>query len=498
MQVATPSGVAPKVEAAGRDVDILIVGAGFGGLIMALEARRRGFEDIVILEKADAVGGCWRANTYPGVACDIPSHLYSIASQPYAHWSRTFAPGGEILGYLQTVAKRERLERHILFNREMTGADWDADARVWHVTTGMGERFRTRVLVAATGALHVPKRPDIPGLDEFAGPVMHSAEWDHHVDLTGKRVAVIGTGASAAQFAPEVAKAASALTVYQRTASWVLPRADEPTRAWHRWAYAHMPGARRVRRSLYMLGRERTHRVFRGDRGAVRMAEGWGLASMRRSISDADLRAKLTPSHRIGCKRIILSDDWYPMLARPNVDLVTERIAEIRPRAVVTADGVARPADALLLGTGFQATGLAPPVRGVDGRPLAEAWTEGMAAHLGASAPGFPNFFMLLGPNTGLGHNSVVLMIEAQVEHVLNVLSEARDWGAGAVEVRPEPYDSFVSEVRTRLDGMVWRRGGCSSWYQDAEGRVTTLWPGTVREFRRRARASDFLDYRQV
>lgn len=496
---AVPAGLAPATAPV-REVDVLIVGAGFSGMIMALEARGQGFDDILILEKADEPGGTWRENTYPGVACDIPSHLYALASHPKADWSRKYAPGAEIWDYMREVARREGLDAITRFGRRVTGAEWDEALGRWRVETAQRERYLARVLVAAMGPLHVPKLPAIPGLESFRGAAFHSARWDHGVSLEGRRVAVVGTGASGVQLVPEVAKVAARLTVYQRSPPWVVPRHDRAIPGWMRWLHAHLPGFRWLARQGQFAVQELQHGVFRGNPRAVRLTRRLALRHMARAIRDPALRAKLTPDYQIGCKRVLFSDDWYPALARENVELVTEPITRIGGDCVVTADGEARPADVLVFATGFRVTETVAelPFRDRGGRSLAEAWADGIAAYLGASVHGFPNLFFMLGPNTGLGHNSVLLMVEAQARHAARLLAEMRAQGVQAVEPRAEVQADYAEEMRRRLAGMVWQAGGCRSWYQDAQGGNPVLWPGTVGEFRRRTRAAGLADYRAV
>lgn len=483
-----------------REVDILIIGAGFSGMIMAIEARGEGFEDILILEKADELGGTWRENTYPGVACDIPSHLYALASHPKVDWSRKYAPGAEIWDYMRAVARREGLDAVTRFGRRVTGAEWDGALGRWRVETAQRERYLARVLVSAMGPLHVPKLPRIPGLEGFRGAAFHSARWDHEAVLEGRRIGVVGTGASGVQIVPELARRAGRLTVYQRSPPWVVPRHDRAIPGWRRWLHGRLPGFRWLARQGQFAVQEMQHAVFRGSPVAVAMARWEAQRHMARAIRDPALRAKLTPGYEIGCKRVLFSDDWYPALARENVELVTEPIARIGEDSVVTADGEARPADVLVFATGFRVTETVAelPFRGRGGRTLAEAWKDGIAAYLGAAVHGFPNLFLMLGPNTGLGHNSVLLMVEAQARHVARLLAEMRRRRIEAVEPRPDVQAAYAAEMQRRLAGMVWQAGGCSSWYQDAQGRNPTLWPGTVGEFRRRARAGALDDYRRV
>ncbi|MEO1687213.1 MAG: NAD(P)/FAD-dependent oxidoreductase, partial [Pseudomonadota bacterium] len=363
--------------------DILILGAGFSGLAMAMEARRRGFDDISILEKADDVGGTWRENTYPGVACDVPSHLYSFANHLNPDWSTCYAGGGEIWAYMKNVAQREGLYELCRFGRTFRSAVWDG-AR-WQVETEEGERWSARVLVSGLGALHIPKTPDIPGVESFPGTMMHSARWDHSVDLAGRRVAVIGSGASAVQFVPAVAQTAARLTVFQRTAPYVLPRPDGPIRPWVRALYRRFPILPRLRRRLIFKFFEMRHATFRGEARAVRIGMKFWRRALEKSFPDPADQARLTPDYRIGCKRVLSSNDWYPALARDNVDLVTSGLERFEGRTLVAGDGTRVEADVVVWGTGFHvADSLARmDFRGVDGRPIAEAWKNGLEAHLG-------------------------------------------------------------------------------------------------------------------
>lgn len=478
------------------ETNILIVGAGFSGLIMALEARRRGFHDITILEKAGDIGGTWRENTYPGVACDIPSHLYSMARHPNPDWSSSFAGGAEIWEYLRKVARDEGLYDLCRFGQTLKSARWDG-AR-WRVETEEGAGYGARVLVSALGPLHVPSIPKIPGADSFPGPAFHSAEWDHDVDLAGKRVAVVGTGASAVQFVPEIARQAAHVTVFQRTPPYVLPRADGPIAPWMRALYRRFPPSRALRRWLIYRAYEWRHAVFRGNPRAVNMAMKMWRKAMERSIADPDLREALTPPYRIGCKRILSSNAWYPTLARDNVTVIPSGVARIEGDQLIAEDGGATRADVLIWGTGFHVTDAMRRLRitGEGGKSLARLWVRGMHAHLGTAVAGFPNLFFLLGPHTGLGHNSVVLMAEAQADHIGRLLARMRDQGIEAVEPRAAAQTAFEAEMEERLSGSVWQTGGCVSWYQDHSGRNPTLWPGTAGEYRKRMARAGLEQYR--
>ncbi len=481
-----------------QNADMLIVGAGFSGLTMAIEARRRGLRNIVILEKAGDIGGTWRENTYPGVACDVPSHLYSMATHLNPNWSRAYAGGAEIQSYLQQVARSEGLYDLCRFHQKLKSANWNG-AR-WEVETDDGNQWSARILVSAVGALHIPLIPQTPGADTFPGPAFHSAEWNHSIDLKGKHIAVVGTGASAIQFVPKVAKSANRVTVFQRTPPYVLPRPDGPIAPWVRRMYRLIPLLPRIRRKLIYMIFEYRHRVFRGEKNAVDFAMKVWRRSLERAIPDPETRRKLTPDYRIGCKRILSSNDWYLTLARRNVDLIPAGVARIDGNRIEADDGSTIKADVLIWGTGFRVTDATSrlDVTGEDGLTLNAAWAKGMQANLGTAVAGFPNFFILLGPHTGLGHNSVVLMIEAQVAHIGKVLKSMQLKQLDVIAPDPSKQAAFTEEMQERHLDSVWQAGGCTSWYQDEQGRNTTLWPGTVAEFQKRMARSGLEQYNSL
>ena len=476
----------PRSASPSPHVRVAIVGTGFGGLGTAARLRQAGIDDFVLFERAGEVGGVWRENRYPGAACDVESRLYEFSFAPNPDWSHRFGRQPEIWAYLRRCADDFGLRERILFHHEVLDAAWDEAAQQWHLTTSQGP-YTADLLVAAPGSLATPRRPDLPGLDRFAGPAFHSSRWPDGLDLAGTRVAVIGTGASALQIVPAIQGVAEHVTVYQRTPPWVIPRLDRPLGPRTKAALRRFPFLGRLIRGWLYLRHEILGLAFRHPHVA-RRAEALARFHLRRQVADTELRERLTPDYLLGCKRIILSDDYYPALQKANVALVDGGAAEVRPHGVVGADGVERPADVLVLCTGFHVTDLpfARLIRGRDGQSLADAWTPTMRAHLGTTVHGFPNLFILQGPNTGLGHSSVVLIAEAQIEHIVNALQYMDTHAVAAVEPRAEAQAQFVAEVDDRMQNTVWIAGGCDSWYLDETGRNATLWPRSTGAFRRR------------
>lgn len=475
---------------------VAVIGTGFGGLGAAVRLRRMGITDFVLLERADAVGGTWRDNTYPGCACDVPSHLYSFSFAPNPRWPRNFSGQRHIRAYLEWVADTFGLRPHIRFDSEVTAARWDAEKLHWVIDTA-GGTLTADVLVSAGGPLSDPKTPDIPGLDRFPGKIFHTARWDHDYPLRGKRVAVIGTGASAAQVVPAIQREVTHLTVFQRTPPWVLPRADRPISGAEQWLHSKVPATRALRRQLLWGIRELQVGAFAKRPGQLRVVEQMARLHMRRAIKDPELRRRLTPDYRIGCKRILLSNDWYPTLAKPHVDVVSAGLSEVRGTTLIASDGSRAEADAIILGTGFHVTDLpiAERIKGADGATLAEHWRDGMAALRGATAASFPNLLFIIGPNTGLGNSSMILMIESQLNYLADYLAKLDTLGRAALVPRPEAVAAYNEDIQRRMRRSVWNTGGCRSWYLDAAGRNTTVWPGTTGEFRRITRAVDLAEY---
>jgi cation diffusion facilitator CzcD-associated flavoprotein CzcO/acetyl esterase/lipase len=472
---------------------VAVVGAGFGGIGLGMALRAAGWTDpaeLTILDRADGVGGVWRANTYPGAACDVPSHLYSLSSAPGREWSRRFAPQADILRYLQRLTREHGLTEHLRLGTEVTEARWDDAHDVWRLALTGGDTLEADVLVPACGQLSRPVRPAIAGLERFPGPVFHSAEWDHDVDLAGRRVAVIGTGASAIQFVPAIADRVAALTVFQRSAPHVIPKPDRGYDGRRR----ALPGRRSAARAFWTVFFETGALGLTSMRAAAAPFRIASDALRRRQVADPGLRARLTPDHPVGCKRILISSDYYPALTRPHVDVVTAQITEVTAAGVRTADGAEHPADVIILGTGFAASGFLAPMKvfGPGGHELSERWRDGAAAHLGMTVPGFPNLFLLYGPNTNLGSGSIVRMLESQIGYVRQALDVVRS-GVRTLAVRPEVAERFDAEIQHRLARSVWT--GCRSWYRTASGRIVNNWPGTTREYTKRTRKLDLADY---
>jgi cation diffusion facilitator CzcD-associated flavoprotein CzcO len=463
--------------------DVAIVGAGFSGLGMAIRLKQEGFEDFVVLERGDDVGGTWHFNTYPGCGCDVPSNLYSFSFAPNPDWTNTYSRQPEIGAYLRRCADTFGVRDRIRLSCTVTGAQWDDEAGVWTLETDDGDTVTARVVVSATGPLFEPKTPELPGLERFTGRVFHSARWEHDFDPTGKRIAVVGTGASAIQFVPEIAPAAQQVHVFQRTAPWVMPHPSRPTTRLERFLYRRFPALQKLSRAGIYAGRETFVLGFVKHPPIMKLAERIARRHMRKQISDPELLAKVQPDYTIGCKRILPSDRWYPALDRPDVALETDGIAEVREHSIVTGDGREIEVDAIVFGTGFHVTDMpvARVVRGRDGRSLDDVWQGSPHAYRGTAVPGFPNLFMLLGPNTGLGHSSMVYMIESQVNYVVDALKAAR---GRVVEVREDADAAYNASVDRRLGATVWSTG-CASWYADSTGRISALWPDWTFRFRR-------------
>jgi cation diffusion facilitator CzcD-associated flavoprotein CzcO len=479
-------------------VGVFVVGAGFGGLAAAIKLAENSFDDFLVIDRGTEVGGTWRDNTYPGAACDVPSQLYSFSFALNPDWTRSFSPQPEIQAYLRSVANGSGVLDRFRFGVSLTEAVWDDAARLWQLQTTAGP-LTADTLVAAGGALSDLKMPDIEGIGDFTGQVFHSADWQHDLDLTGKRIAVIGTGASSIQIVPEIAKIAARVDVYQRTAPWVMPRRDRAISRAEKFLFRRVPGVQRLVRELVYWGREATVPMFTLAPGLGKLAQGAARKNIHKAITDPELRRRVTPHFRLGCKRVLISNDWYPALARDNVELITEAITRIEPDGVVTADGERHPVDIIVVATGFMPTELpmAKHIVGRAGRILSEVWAEhGMQAYKGSTVAGFPNLFFIVGPNTGLGHSSMIFMIESQVAYLVDALRTMRRHRIAEVEVEPEAQRAFNDRLQQRMKRTVWSSGGCHSWYLDAHGRNVTLWPRSTYNFRAITAKFDLSAYR--
>ncbi|MFF3452206.1 flavin-containing monooxygenase [Streptomyces sp. NPDC002667] len=478
-------------------VRVAVIGSGFGGLGAAVRLRREGITDFVVLERAGGVGGTWRDNSYPGCACDVPSHLYSFSFAPNPEWPRTFSGQEHIRAYLEHVADVFRLRPHLRFDSEVKMMTWDTDKLHWRIETSAGS-LTADVVVSATGPLSDPKIPSVPGIETFTGEVFHSARWDHDYDLRGKRVAMIGTGASAIQIVPAIQPDVDRLTLFQRTPPWVMPRVDRAISGAERWLHRQLPFTAQARRGLLWGIRELQVQAFTKRPDELGLVERLAKRNIARAVKDPELRAKLTPDYRIGCKRILLSNTYYPALTRPNVDVVASGLAEIDGSTLIAADGTRAEADAIVFGTGFHVTDMpiAERVVGADGRTLAQAWETGMKSLRGATAAGFPNWMTIIGPNTGLGNSSMILMIESQLNYMADFVRQLDVLGGRvALDARPAAVDAWNHRVQERMKRTVWNTGGCTSWYLDANGVNTTVWPGTTTEFRGATRRVDLGEY---
>jgi len=480
-------------------VRVAIIGAGFGGLGAAIRLRKAGHHDFVVLERAATVGGTWRDNSYPGCTCDVPSHLYSFSFALNPDWSRSFSRQPEIWDYLERVTDRCGLRRHICCDAGVTEARWDSGAARWRIRTSRGD-LTADVLIAAAGPLSEPSVPDIPGIGDFPGEVFHSARWNHDLDLAGQRVAVVGTGASAIQIVPEIQPMVRRLVLFQRTPAWVMPRLDRRITEPEKWLYRHVPLAQRTARTAIYLGRESMVGAFVKRPQLLRAAQRLAQANMARSIADPGLRAKLTPDYVMGCKRILLSSDYYPALAKPNVDVVASGLAKVNGSTVTAQDGTSHDVDAIVFATGFHAVDMpmATRIYGAAGESLAQAWGLDMRALRGTTVPGFPNLCLIFGPNTGLGHTSVVHIIESQLSYIVDYLATLDRAGAAALDARVSAQTRWCDEIERRMAATVWTTGGCVSWYLNAAGRNPTLWPASTIRFRWATRRLDPAEYKLI
>lgn len=487
----------PIKPAASSHVEVAIIGAGFGGLCMAIKLLEAGNRNFVILEKANEVGGTWRDNSYPGCACDVQSHMYSYSFAGKHDWSRRYAPWYEIQNYILDTVDKYELRQFIHFNQEVTGAKFDEYTGEWAVATQTGDRLFAKHVVMASGPLHVPQIPDIKGLDTFKGKVFHSARWDHNYNLHGKKVVSIGTGGSAIQYLPEIAPDVKQLYVFQRTPAWVIPRDERKYSSIEKLAFKQIPALRKFHRTrLYWSNESRVWPMF--NPAVAKVAGEVAKRFIQYQVKDPVLAKKLTPDYTLGCKRVLISNKYYPTFNRDNVELVTDGIKEIRENSIVTADGVEREVDCIILGTGFVVDPRIymrdTPVIGLGGQDLRDTWKDSAEAYMGINVPKFPNLHLLVGPNTGLGHNSIIFMIEAQVNFIMDGLKRLKSRKADYLDVKPEALQAFSDEIQEQLKGTVWT-SGCKSWYQQADGKNTVLWPFSTWRYWLRTRKLNTKDF---
>ncbi len=481
-----------------RRIQVGIVGAGFGGIGMAAQLQRLGDADFTIFERGSTVGGVWRANTYPGAACDVQSHLYSFSFAPGHEWSRRYAPQAEILTYLERCTDHFGLRPHLRLDTAVETATFDEASGRWALITAAGEEHSFDVLVTACGQLKNPAIPGIDGAEDFAGPAFHSAEWDHSVDLAGKRVAILGTGASAIQFAPEVAKAAAQTTIYQRSAPWILPKADRGYPEWERRLFRRFPARVAAARMGFWAFYELGTYGFTGTDWVMRPLQRVAEKYRADVLTDPGLLAAATPDYAMGCKRVMVSNDWYPTLMRPDVELVTGSAERITAGGVLGPDGEERPTDVIVYGTGFRSHDFVAPmaISGRGGEDLNDVWAERPEAYLGTTVSGFPNMFVLYGPNTNHGSGSVPYTLECQYRYVLDAIGRLREGGFRYIELRPERQAEWRREMEERSRDTAWMAGGCTNWYINESGINTNNWPGPWLEFRRRTHRLNPGDYR--
>jgi cation diffusion facilitator CzcD-associated flavoprotein CzcO len=485
--------------ASARGLRVVIVGAGLGGIAAAIELRQHGFDELTILEKAPALGGTWFYNRYPKCACDVPSHLYSFSFAQRRDWSRICSPREEILRYIQGVARDNGVTERVVTNTELTACRWDEAACRWTVSSSDGRSWEADAVVIATGQLHKPAVPRFEGADQFEGEAFHSSRWPAGFDPRGKRVAVIGTGASGIQFIPSLAEDAQRLYVYQRTGNWFLPRRNRAYPSWVRAAIRHLPGLQAYRRRFIYLYAETLTRMIRNPRTLGRIGHTWSAVFMRWQLKDPDVRRKAWPGYTFGCKRVLFSSHYLPALQRPDVELMTEPISHLSARKVVSADGVQREVDAVIYATGFHANDFMLPMEviGRGGRLLREVWAGAPHAHFGITVPGFPSMFLVYGPNTNTSGGSIILYEEAQAAYIRQALEHVITRGAAAVEVRPEVEAASDRELQSRFEGTAWVQ--CQSWYRErGDGRIVANWPGYMREYQEAVTHLDPSEYEFV
>jgi cation diffusion facilitator CzcD-associated flavoprotein CzcO len=498
MSTDTPTATAATSQngsGAVRHFDTVVIGAGFAGIGAAIKLEEAGFDDFAVLEKSDRLGGTWRDNTYPGCSCDVPSTLYSFSFALYPGWDRVFAEQPQIQAYLEHVASEYGVEDRIHFGTEVLEATWHPEEQRWHVKTSAGP-YTARLVIAGAGPLHEPNIPDIPGIDTFEGKVFHSARWDHDYDLTGRKVAVVGTGSSAIQFVPKIQPQVEKLHLFQRTAPWVLPKLDRRIPKGEKALFRRFPRAQKAARNMIYMTLELVQLAQRRPKVMQRIQKVM-LLHLKRQVKDPEMQRALTPNFTLGCKRMLLSNTYYKALTKPNAEVVPHAVDRITPTGVVGADGIERDVDTIIFGTGFHVTD--PPiserVKGADGRSVADTWAGSPRGYLGTAVTGFPNFFLLFGPNVGNGHSSAIVLIEAQLGYIVDALRTMCSRGAGSVEVRRDVQEAYNERVQAALAGTVWNSGGCQSYYLDRNGNNATIYPWTTIDLRRRTARFDPDDY---
>ncbi len=470
--------------------DQLIIGSGFAGLCAAIKLKEQDENNFVILERNDWLGGTWYDNHYPGAACDVESHLYSYSFEPNPNWSRNFGPQQEILKYMEHCAEKYDLKKHLHYNTTVTQATFNEPTGTWSVTAEGGKNFITRVIISCSGGLSQPMYPDIQGIDTFTSTMFHSAKWDKNFDWKNKAIAVIGTGASAIQIVPAIATDVKQLYLFQRTPPWILPKPDAEISSLRRWLYDNLPFTQSLYRSRLYWQHELMALGFIKYPGILKLASKMALRYLKKSVPDEKLRQKLTPNYVMGCKRVLITNDYYPALNRNNVEVITDGIQQITDTGVLTKDGKQKDVDAIIIATGFQAAEEVSrfAVKGRNGIDLNEAWRDGAEAYLGTTVSGFPNMFLVVGPNTGLGHSSMILMIEAQVNLIMESLKAMKQKKAKFIDLKKNVQQEFNKEIQEKLSHTVWQNGGCHSWYQMKNGKNVTLWPGFTFTFMQRTK----------
>lgn len=481
---------------ANKDFNIIITGTGFSGVCVAIQLKKIGFHNFKIIEKANEVGGTWRDNSYPGAACDVKSNLYSFSFEPNPSWSRQFSPQPEILAYIKHCVKKYDLDEHIIFNWELKSSKYNEKNATWQITNQRNEKLTANVLIVGNGPLHIPSLPNIEGIDDFKGAVFHSSKWNHEYDLHGKNVCVIGTGASAIQFVPEIQPQVKNLYLMQRTAPWILPKPDGDFTPTQNSVFEKIPLVQKLNRDfIYYLNEAQLLGFMYEDR-ILKLGELIGKRHIKKYIKDEKLQKKLIPTYRLGCKRVLISNNYYPAIAQPNVDVVTDGISKFTKDSVITNDGKERKIDAIICGTGFHVADSFQyfNVTGKNGLQMKDAFANGPEAYYGTTINGFPNLFMMLGPNTGLGHNSMIYMIESQTNYIMDCIQKMQKQHIKSVEVKRDVQDKFNAEIQKKLVGTIWQ-SGCKSWYITEDGKNHTVWPGFTLEFRNRTKTINLNDF---